>query len=144
MSGELLSVLISLVSLMLLAAWFVFTRLSSWRAAPEVYPVIYHIGDTVDLRTKGLEGRAALTEDALTIARPSPIAVPIRELRGARLFRLHGSTRMIRISHDRGPVYLAVVRVVLFGGYFALVNFFRTGELADRLCEAVEGEARAF
>jgi hypothetical protein len=140
MNGELLWTLAGalVIFLTLLAALFVFTRLISPRTPPRVYPVIYHIGDTVDLRTKGLEGRTALTKDALTIAGPSPIVVPIGELRGAQLFRLHGTMRMIRVSHDRGTVYLAVVRVVLFGGYFAVVNFFRTGELADRLREAVE------
>src|SRR5262249_33782346 len=106
--------------------------------AHRTYRIIYHIGDTLDLRTKGLEGRATLTQGALTITGPSPIDVPIRELRGAELFRLHGLGRVIRISHERGTAYVSVVRFVLFGGYFASINFFRTGELARRLREAIE------
>ncbi|MGY3618972.1 hypothetical protein [Bradyrhizobium sp. USDA 10063] len=140
MNGDLLSALSSWWPLLLVAAWIVITRFSGQRAPLGLYRVIYHIGDTLNLQTKGLEGRAALTQDALTITGPSPIEVPIRELRSAELFRLHGLGRCIRISHDRGTVYLAVVRVVLFGGYFASINFFQTGKLARRLREAIAAE----
>jgi hypothetical protein len=108
------------------------------------YHVIYHIGDTLNLRTKVLEGRASLTQNALTITGPSPVEVLVRELRGAELFRLHGLGRFIRISHERGTVYVSVVRFVLFAGYFAWINFFRTGELARRLHEVNKADARAF
>ena len=103
--------------------------------ADRTYRVLYHIGDTVNLRTRALEGRAALSPDALTITGPSPVELPVRELRGAELFRLHGLGRCIRISHDRGTIYVSVIRFMLFG-YFALINFFGTGELARRLREA--------
>jgi hypothetical protein len=96
--------------------------------------VLYHIGDTVNLRTQALVGRLALTRDMLTIAGPTPLELSVREIRGAELFRLHGLGRCIRISSDKGTVYISVVRFVLFG-YFALVNFFQTGELARRLQE---------
>ena len=108
------------------------------------YRVIYHIGDTLDLRTKGLQGRASLTEAALTITGPSLVDLPVRELRGAELFRLHGLARCVRISHQRGTIYVAVVRFVLFGGYFASINFLQTGELARRLREAIGGGGHAF
>jgi hypothetical protein len=102
------------------------------------YRVIYHIGETLNLGTKALQGRASLTRDALTITGPSQVEIPIRELRDAELFRLHGLGRCIRISHDRGTVYVSAVRFVLFGGYFAVINFLRTGELARRLRAAIE------
>ena len=105
------------------------------------YRVIYHIGDTLDLRTKALQGHASLTQDELTITGPSPVELPVRELRAAELFRLHGLGRCIRISHERGTIYLSVVRFVLFGGYFALINFFATGQLARRLREAIGSPA---
>jgi hypothetical protein len=108
------------------------------------YPVIYHIGDTLNLGTKALEGRASLTQDGLTIAGPSPVELPIRDLRAAELFRLHGLGRCIRISHERGTIYVSVVRFVLFGGYFAAINFFQTGEFARRLREAIGRGNRAF
>ena len=110
--------------------------------AHRTYRVMYHVGDTLNLRTKVLEGRAALTQNALTISGPSPVEVPVRELRGAELFRLHGLGRIIRISYEQGTVYVSVVRFVLFGGYFASINFFRTGELACRVQEAIKAGAR--
>ena len=100
--------------------------------AHRTYRVVYHVGDTLNLRTKALEGRVALTQDVLAITGPSLVELPIREIRSVDLFRLHGLGRCIRISHDRGTVYVSVVRFVLFG-YFALINFFQTGELARRL-----------
>jgi hypothetical protein len=141
MNGDLLS---SWWPLLLIAVWIVITRFSRWRTRLGLCRVIYHIGDTLSLQTKGLEGRAALTQDAFTITGPSPIEVPIRELRSAELFGLHGLGRCIRISSDRGTVYLAVVRVVLFGGRFALIDFFQTGKFAHRLREAIAAEVREF
>jgi hypothetical protein len=108
------------------------------------YRVIYHIGDALNLQTKSLEGRASLTQDELTITGPSPVELPIRELRAAELFRLHGLGRFIRISHERGTIYVSVVRFVLFDGYFASINFLRTGELARRLRDAIGDRSRTF
>jgi hypothetical protein len=45
---------------------------------------------------------------------------------------MHGLGRCIKISYDKGTVYISVIRFQLFG-YFALINFFGTGELAGRL-----------
>ena len=99
---------------------------------------MYHVGETLNLRTKVLRGRASQSHDALTISGPSAIQLPIRQLRAAELFRLHGLGRCVRISHEQGTVYVSVVRFVLFG-YFAVGNFLRTGELARRLREAIGG-----
>ena len=101
------------------------------------YRVMYYVGDTLTLRTKALEGRASLTQDALTITGPTPVELPLRELHGAELFRLHGLGRCIRISHAKGTVFVSVVRFILFGGYFASINFFRTGELSRELRQGI-------
>ena len=111
------------------------------KAKVYAYRVIYHVGDTIDLRTKGLQGRASLSQDAFTISGPLPVELPVGELRAAEVFRLHGLGRFIRVSHAKGIIYVSVVRFVLFGGYFASINFFRTGELARRLREAIGSSA---
>jgi len=142
MSGNWLSVLLSWVPFILLVgAWIVITRFFRRRTADGPYHVLYHIGETVGLRTKALEGHAELTEDVLKISGPTPIDLPIRALRSAELFRLHGLGRCIRISHGNGTVYLSVIRLLLFG-YFAIINFFQTGELARRLRDAIVSGAR--
>lgn len=136
------------------AVWFLFGRtqiLSLMRPralaegktqeSPYKYRVLYHVGDSVSLRTKALKGRLALTQDVLKITGPSPVELPVRELRSAELFRLHGLGRCIRISHDSGTLYVSVIRFLLYG-YFAVINFFRTGDLARRLRDAIGAEAR--
>jgi hypothetical protein len=99
--------------------------------------------DTITLRTKALEGHAALTQHALTITGRTPIELPIRDFHDAQLFRLHGLGRCIRISHAKGIVFVSVIRFMLFGGHFASINFFRTGELARRLRSLIGGKATA-
>ena len=108
--------------------------------AGRTYRVMYHVGGALNLRTRVLQGRVSLTEDSLTITGPVPVEVPLREVRAAELFRLHGLGRCVRISHEKGIVYVSVVRFVLFG-YFAVITFLRTGELARRLRETVGGRA---
>jgi hypothetical protein len=140
--------------LLFMAVWFLFGRtriLSLMRPralsegnAPESrckYRVLYHVGDSVSVRTKALEGRLALTQDVLKITGPSPVELPVRELRSAELFRLHGLGRCIRISHDSGTLYVSVIRFLLFG-YFGVINFFGTGDLARRLRYAIGAEVR--
>jgi hypothetical protein len=133
-----------------MAVWFLFSRtqilsLMRPRALSEgeslcKYRVLYHVGDSVSLRTKALEGRLALTHDVLKITGPSPVELSVRELRSAELFRLHGLGRCIRISHDNGTLYVSVIRFLL-SGYFSAINFFGTGDLARRLRDAIGTEA---
>src|SRR5919108_2904194 len=102
----------------------------------QTYRVMYHVGDRLTLHTKVLRGRASLTPDVFRIRGPRPIEIPLRDVRAAELFRLHGLGRCVRITHENGTVYVSVVRFVLFG-YVAMINFLRTGELARRLREAL-------
>jgi hypothetical protein len=124
--------LIPLICLIAFLGFIGFAFRQATMKAQRAYRVIYHIGDTVDLRTKAMVGRVLLTEDALTVAGPSPLQLPVRDIRSADLFRMHGLGRCIKISYDKGTVYISVIRFQLFG-YFALINFFGTGELAGRL-----------
>src|SRR5215470_5795111 len=105
-------------------------RLARATMTNRTYRVMYYVGDTLTLRTKALEGQASLTQDALTITGPTLVELLLRELHGAELFHLHGLGRRIRISHAKGTVFVSVARFILFGGYFASINLFRTGELA--------------
>jgi hypothetical protein len=76
----------------------------------------------------------------LTITGPTQIELDIRDLHTAELFRLHGFGRCVRIAHERRTLYISVVRFVLFG-YFAMINFLRTGELARRRREVIAASA---
>lgn len=100
------------------------------------YRIIFHQGDSIDLRTRVESGKAELTSDVLRISGARTFEIPLSSLTEAELFRLHGLGRMIRLSSDIGTLFLTVVRLNLWG-YFVVVNFRRTGELHQRL------EARA-
>jgi hypothetical protein len=142
MSGSWLSVLLSWTPFVLLiGAWILTTRFFRQRTPHGKYHVIYHVGETLSLRTKALEGCVELTEHALKISGPTPVDLPVREFRRAELFRLRGLGYCIRISHGSGTVYLSVVRLVLFGN-FAIVNFFQMVGLARRLRDAIVSGAR--
>lgn len=51
-----------------------------------------------------------------------------------------GLGRMIRLTHDQGPVVLTVVRFCI-AGRFATGDFFKAGKLARRLSAAAGGPA---
>jgi hypothetical protein len=94
-----------------------------------MHRVMYYVGDALSLRTKVLDGRASLTQDALTITGPYPVDLRLRELHGAELFRLHGLGRWIRVSHGKGTVFISVACFILFGGYLRRSTFSGPGKL---------------
>ena len=57
-------------------------------------------------------------------------------LRSVELFRLHGLGRMLKIVHADGTLFLSVIRFSLLG-YFAIVNFFATGQLCEKFKAAL-------
>jgi hypothetical protein len=59
------------------------------------------------------------------------LSIPLREITGTKLFRLHGLGRVIQIDHSDGRFFLSVVRLLI--GQFALINFAKTGDLHNRL-----------
>jgi hypothetical protein len=107
------------------------------RGARGVYRVIYHCGDSVGLKTRMRSGKAELTPDSLRIRGASGLEIPYRSIRDVELVRLHGLGRMVRLSGDQGTLFLSVTRISLWG-YFAIVNFFATGELHRRLAAAID------
>lgn len=101
------------------------------------YKIMFHSGDSIDMKTKAKTGFLVLGETALEISGDESICIAFSEITDVDLFRLHGLGRMIKIQHSSGTLFVSVVRFVLFG-YFATVNFFRTGQLNNELKAAVE------
>ena len=95
------------------------------------YKVFYHSGEELGLKTRVEKGKATLDESALHLEGPGAFSIPLSEIRGVRLFRLHGLGRVIQIDHAGGRLFLSVVRFMI--GQFATINFFKTGDLNDRL-----------
>lgn len=99
------------------------------------YKVIYHVGESVGLKTKGDVGRLTLSQEGLRIEGTSPVWVPRDCLSTVELFRQHGTGRMLKVSHKNGTLFVSAVRFTLFG-LFAYVNFVKTGKL-KRAIEAL-------
>lgn len=95
------------------------------------YRVFFHQGPELALKTRVEKGTAWLDDLGLHIDGPPEVLIPAGDLLEAELFRLHGLGRVIRIEHRAGRLYLAVVRLMI--GQFALINFFKTGDLHKQL-----------
>lgn len=103
------------------------------------YKVIYHIGENIDARTKVESGVLTLDERGFRIeGAANPLNVPYTSIRSVEQFRMHGLGRMLKISLPASKLFVTVVRFNL-GGVFAMVNFFKAGELHDKLQASVNG-----
>ncbi len=91
------------------------------------YKVFFHVGEELGLKTRVLKGCAWLDDAGLHVEGPVSDTVGLQDLRSVRMFRLHGLGRVIQIDHANGRLYLAVVRLMI--GQFALINFFKTGQM---------------
>lgn len=103
--------------------------------------VIYHVGETIRLRDRAVVGKLSLSNNRLVIDGPVVIDVPLAHIESAELFRLHNTSRMVKVVHEQGILFFAVIRFSLFG-FFAVVNFFRTGEACNILQQSIhQGDA---
>lgn len=99
----------------------------------ERFKVIYHQGDTIDIKTKADTGFASMTDDALTIQGKSSMSIALSDIKNAELLRLfHGAGRIIKVTHLSGILFITAVHFSLFG-YFADVYSLKTDELFKRL-----------
>jgi hypothetical protein len=96
------------------------------------YKIIYHVGDEINIKTKVAGGVLTLQDGAIQITGPSPFEVPLTTLTSVEMFRLHGLGRMLKLQTKDKTMFLTVVRFYV-SGYFALINFLKTGELHKKL-----------
>lgn len=106
------------------------------------YRIIYHIGEEINLKTRALAGTAEVTNESLIIKGDPGAAIAIKDIRSVSMFCLHGTGRMIKVVHCGGTLFLTVIRVNLWG-YFALVNFFATGDLCRQIESLIDKEGAA-
>ena len=106
------------------------------------YKVIYHLGEQIGLKTKVTTGMLCLEADRFRIDGPLvQLEVPFAALREVELFRLHGLGRIIRVTYPAGTLFVTVVRFTL-GDFFAVIHFFKAGELCERLKAGMHGAPR--
>ena len=68
----------------------------------------------------------------LKLAGIDTLLIPLTEIRDPRMYRMHGLGRMIRFEWKEKTVFITVVRINFFG-YFAIIDFFRTGQVFKAL-----------
>jgi len=97
------------------------------------YKVFFHQGDELSLKTRVERGEVWIDAAGLHVnGSRNSVSIPSTEILSVELFRLHGLGRVVRVEHSRGRLFISVVRLMI-GNQFALINFFRTGELHKKL-----------
>jgi hypothetical protein len=102
------------------------------------YKVMYYQGEEIGVRTRVKVGPLSLEDGRLLIRGEPQVSISLPALRSVELFRLHGTSRMLRVVHEGGTLFVSVIRFSLFG-LFAMVNFFGTGRLRDELEAGMRG-----
>jgi hypothetical protein len=98
------------------------------------YKVFFHAGDDLGIKTKVDRGTATLDDSILSLDGPNGLRIALRDIHAVKLFRLHGLGRVIQIDHAAGRLFVSAIRFMI--GQFATINFFKTGELNERLIAA--------
>lgn len=95
------------------------------------YKVFFHCGNELSIKTRVARGSAWLDAEGLHVKGQNGFTIPISDIKGAELLRLHGLGRVIRVEHQGGRLFLSVVRLMI--GQFAFINFLRTGSLCKQI-----------
>ena len=97
------------------------------------YRIFYHIGETMNLKSKVHTGTLTLTEDCLTIDGNPAIEITYRDFaQPVESHRLHFLCSMLRITH-RGGILFATVPFVSLFGVPIITNFPKQNELQRQL-----------
>ena len=100
------------------------------------YKVFFHSGEELGLKTRVEKGMATLDKSGLHVDGPNGLSIPLQNISAVKLFRLHGLGRVLQIDHSGGRLFISVIRFMIC--QFAAINFFKTGDLNDRLLAATK------
>ncbi len=80
------------------------------------YPVYYHLGDNMDLRSEVHRGTFSIEEEELVIDGEPGFRCHFREvIQPAQYYRLHFLCRMLEIQTRQGTLFVTVSLVQMFG-----------------------------
>lgn len=99
------------------------------------YPVFYHIGQDLTIKIKAEKGRLVFDEGFLQLTGKDGRSIEVSGITSVELFRLHGMGRVIKLDSGTERIFFAVTRLMI--GQFAIVNFFATGEVFNRLIRMI-------
>jgi hypothetical protein len=100
-----------------------------------IYEIIYHVGPEINLKTKVKSGTLIWLEKSAIISESPTQTYELlfTSIQTVEMFRLHGLGRMIKlVCKDKTIIFLTVTWFSI-AGYFAVINFFKTGELFRKL-----------
>lgn len=96
------------------------------------YKVIYHIGDSVGLKTKAEQGFLFIDgASVFIITKDQKNKISIEDIRSVSLFMLNGLGSMLNVKFGPSTIFISVLRFCI--GQFATTNFFGTRELKREL-----------
>ena len=101
------------------------------------YRVIYFVGSGVDITTQVSSGTLTFGADGLKITGEEEIVVPFVSFVDVEMFRLHNTGRMMKLTCVDRTIFMSVVWFSI-GGKFAIINYFRTGALFEKLKMLIE------
>ncbi len=96
------------------------------------FRIIYHFGREIDIKTKVESGFLIFSNQSILIEGKNYSDLPFSSFRQVELFRLNGLGRMIKLECVDCTIFLSVVWLNI-SGYFAIINFFGTGKLFEKL-----------
>lgn len=106
------------------------------------YRVFYHHGPELGLTTSVAKGRMEMDDHSIIILNEGkPSKIPFNEIGDVQLIRLHKIGRVIRLKHNKGTLFVSVIRFMI--GQFAVINFLATGTVFERIRSAVHSEPTA-
>lgn len=96
--------------------------------------IFFHVGDELSLKTHASKGEAWIDDLGLNVGGASDkFLIPKADIQKVDMYRFHGLGRVIQVDHRKGRLFLAATRLMV--GQFALINFFRTGQLHRALLD---------
>ena len=103
------------------------------------YRIFYHHGSELGLATEVEKGVLDIDNKAIAIkSGGKSYHIAFHDVEDVELVRLHKIGRVIRMKHNDGTHFLSVVRFMV--GQFALINFFATGRVFNRIQCAVNSK----
>lgn len=101
------------------------------------YKIIFYVGEELNIKSKAKSGALELGDESVIISGDEALSIPISSIASVDMSRMHGLGRLIKMTCTDRTIFLTVVRINLFG-YFAVVNFFKTGKLFKTLNNLVQ------
>ncbi len=99
--------------------------------------VLFHIGDSMTLQTKGDSGQLNITPDSISIRADASVEIKFASMQKVEWTTMPGGGHMVKIAYGHGTtMYLCATRIN-WGGMFVIVNYSTTRELYEYIANKI-------